>query len=175
MRCCVTHTVRRAVRALQLLTGWSVSFSHLLTRGSHSREVELRTQLMIAIETLFGMRVGEVCGGGDGHGLLANNLVILRDITTGEETVEGFLEHSNTHHCRYVNSLMESKGAARIELGRFLRAYLTSVGFDMTPTGRFDAGHYVTGPDYSVLRLLLVALGQSPSEDAARFDLNFNL
>jgi len=148
-----------------------IILSDLLERGDHSREVELRTQLMIAIETLLGLRVGDVCGGGDGHGILAKSLAILQDIATGEETVEGFLEHSKTHHRRYVSGLMESKGAAKIELGRFLREYWASVGFDMTPPGRVDAGYHVTGPDYSVLRLSLVALGQSTAEDAAQLDL----
>mmetsp|Transcript_45392 Transcript_45392/g.96589 ORF Transcript_45392/g.96589 Transcript_45392/m.96589 type:complete len:87 (-) Transcript_45392:1261-1521(-) len=64
-----------------------IILERLLASGDHSREVELRSQLMLAIEALLGMRVGEVCGGGDGHGLLANNLVILREITTGEQSI----------------------------------------------------------------------------------------
>ena len=102
---------------------------------------------------------------------MANNLVVLQNILTGEETVEAFLEHSKTGHRRYMNALPSSKGAARIEIGKYLREYWSLVGFDMTPERRVDAGHRVTGPDYSVLRLSLVALGSSPAEDSDRFDL----
>ena len=68
-------------------------------------------------------------GGDDGNGLLANNLVILTSLDTGEVSVEAFLEHSKTKHRRFMNAVYESKGAARIQLSDFLRAYWEQVGF----------------------------------------------
>ena len=93
---------------------------------------------------------------------------------TNKETVEGFLEHSKTKHRRYMNAEVVSKGEARVRLGTFLRSYWTAVGFDMSPargSERLDGGYRVTGPDYSVLRLSLVALGQTAEEDNRRLDL----
>ena len=54
------------------------------------------------------MRIGEVAGGGDSHGLLANETAILVD-PEKEQTdplkvvVEGYLEHSKTGFSRYFN------------------------------------------------------------------------
>ena len=126
---------------------------------------------MIAIEVMLGMRVGEVAGGGDGHGLLANNLVILRDARSGEETVEGFLEHSKTKHRRYCNAVCESLGAARVRLGEYLREYWEAAGFTLTPPERAEGGFYVAGPDYSVVRVSLVALTDSEAGDVERLEL----
>ena len=136
-------------------------------------EVNTRTCLMFAIEVMFGLRVGEVLSGGDFHGLLANHLVILQRLDkygepTGEETLEGMLEHSKTKNLRYVNAVARSKGVARIELAKHLRAYWRLVGFKIRT--RKEAGFLVTGPDYYVGRLSLVALTTSLEGDVARLE-----
>ena len=78
-----------------------------------------RDRLTFAAEIMFGTRVGELLGAGDSHGILANNLVILRKLDkegrpTGRETCEGMLEHSKTEHKRYVNALGVSLGEAKV-------------------------------------------------------------
>eukprot|EP00966_Prymnesium_polylepis_P114668 2649875-Prymnesium_polylepis.2 len=83
-----------------------------------------RTRLFLALVVMMGVRVGEVMGGGDGHGLLANNLVILRNLTTGEELVEALVEHSKTKHRRWVTAVGLSEGEARVPLAQCLREYM---------------------------------------------------
>ena len=73
-----------------------------------------RARLFIALEVMCGLRVGEVLGGGDGHGLLANHLVLLRNLATGEESVEALVEHSKTKHRRWVNAVALSEGEGRV-------------------------------------------------------------
>ena len=166
----VSHGVESRPRTAATRRMIVAIFDHILRDCVTSDDVLVRTELMMAVEMLLGLRVGEVCGGGDGHGLLANNLVILRNIRSGEESVEGFLEHSKTKHRRFVNAVMESRGAARIRLGEYLRAYWSAVGFPMSPPTRADGGCYVEGPDYYVVRLSLVALAESAEADRERLE-----
>ena len=138
-----------------------------------SELVNTRALLMFAIEIMFGVRVGEVLSGGDFHGVLANNLVILQklnefDQPVGEETMEVLLEHSKTKHKRYVNAVAVSKGKARVDLARYVREYWNLAGFRVH--SRREAGFWVTGPDYFVLRLSLVALTKSREEDVERIE-----
>ena len=136
--------------------------------------VNTRMQLMFALEVMLGLRVGEVLSGGDFHGLLANYLTILRRLDEwgepgDDETVEAFLEHSKTKHSRYVNAVGLSKGPARVRLADFLRAYWKAAG--MKVVSRLEAGYMVTGPDYSVLRVSLVALSGSQEGDLERIEM----
>ena len=122
---------------------------------------------------MLGLRVGEVVGGGDFHGLLANNLTIIRRLgdggPVGPEIVEGYLEHSKTKHPRWVSGLGLSKGSAGIELASLLRAYWRLAGWRIVT--RHEDGYQVEGPDYTVLRLSLVALSTSAAGDRERIDL----
>ena len=135
--------------------------------------VTARMLLMVALEVMFGIRVGEALSGGDFHGLLANFLVILQRLDeqaepTGEETLEGMLEHSKTHNKRYLNAVATSKGPARVEFAKYLRTYWKLAGFTLRT--RKEAGFLVTGPDYYVLRLSLVALTTSREGDVEKLN-----
>ena len=150
----------------------SLMMRHLLEtvipeRGGNER-VNARAVLMFAIEIMFGVRVGEALSAGDFHGILANNLVLLQKLDAnaqpiGEETAEVLLEHSKTKHKRYVNAVGVSKGKARVELAKHIREYWRLAGFSIR--SRKEAGFLVTGPDYYVLRLSLVALTNSQEGD----------
>ena len=136
--------------------------------------VNTRMALMFDVEVMFGLRVGEALQGGDYHGMLANYLVILQRLDewgepVGEETLEGMLEHSKTKSLRYVNAVARSKGTARVEFAKHLRAYWRVAGF--TIRTRKEAGYLVTGPDYYVGRLSLVALTSSLEGDVERLKL----
>ena len=83
--------------------------------------VQARAQLMVALEVMMGLRVGEVLSGGDFHGILANHLTILRRLgdegrPTGEEYVEVLLEHSKTKSKRWITAVGLSKGVGRVRL-----------------------------------------------------------
>ena len=126
------------------------------------------------MECALGLRIGEAVGGGDHHGILANNLCILRRLDscarpTGEETIEGLLEHSKTKHKRFVNAVGLTRGAAAIPLSELLRDYWRLSGFRVM---HIDSGGYrEERPDYYVVRLSLVALSDSRESDRERLDL----
>ena len=52
--------------------------------GAAGDEMRARARLMIAVEAMLGLRVGEALSGGDFHGMLANHLSILTSVETGE-------------------------------------------------------------------------------------------
>ena len=136
-----------------------------------SERTRVRTQLMMAIEVMFGLRVGEALSGGDFHGLLANHLTILRRLgpdgqPEGEEYVEALLEHSKTKFKRRITALGLSKGVARVRLADLLRDYWRAAGFRIVH--RNSGGYRVEGPDYSVVRVSLVALSDRAGGDAQR-------
>ena len=150
----------------------------LLERVIPEREgdevVSVRMCLMFALEVMFGLRVGEGLGAGDFHGLLANCLVILEKLNDdgvpcGVETCEAMLEHSKTRHKRWINAVGVSKGRARVQLARYIREYWRLTGF--TIRTRKEGGYLVTGPDYDVVRVSLVALSSTKSGDRARIEL----
>jgi hypothetical protein len=94
-------------------------------------------------------------------------LVILTNLTTGAESVEGLLEHSKTKHKRWVNAVSVSEGATQVHLGDALRAYWAECGF--TISTRLEGGYRVEGPDYFVLRVSLIGL--TGTEGQQRFAL----
>ena len=121
-----------------------------------SASLQSRACLMVALECMCGLRVGEVLTGGDFHGLLANHMVILTSQSTGRVSVEGMIEHSKTKHKRYVNAVASSEGETRIQLARYLRAYWADTGLDVV--ARMEAGYLVEGPDFYVVRVSLMGL-----------------
>ena len=136
--------------------------------------VNARMQLMFAMEVMLGLRVGEALSGGDFHGLLANHFVVLQKLDengepVGDETLEAMLEHSKTKHKRWINCVGRSKGWARVEIAKYLRAYWRLAGLKLNV--RKEGGYLVTGPDYFVVRLSLVALTGSPAGDVAKLEL----
>ena len=126
-----TATTRRMIRLL---------FESIIVRMVPKALLAARACLFIALEVMCGLRVGEVLGGGDGHGLLANHLVILRNLSTGEESVEGLLEHSKTKHRRWVNAVGLSEGEARVPLAQCLRDYWRLGEFEI---GQWEEGGYM--------------------------------
>ena len=79
------------------------------------------------------------------------------------------LEHSKTKHKRWINCVGRSKGWARVAIAKYLRAYWMLAGLKLNV--RKEGGYLVTGPDYFVVRLSLVALTGSPTKDMAKLEL----
>ena len=157
-----TATTRRMMRHV---------LEDVIPQRGGSELVNVRMRLMFALEVMLGLRVGEVLSGGDYHGLLANHLTILHrldefGVPSEDATVEGFLEHSKTKHSRYVNAVGMSKGPARVRLADHLQDYWKAAG--MKTVSRLEAGYLVIGPDYSVVRVSLVALAASREGDLER-------
>ena len=160
-----TTATRRMVRAL---------FESVLQKRISKPKVLTRVRLMLALEVMCGLRVGEATGGGDGHGLLANHATIWTNEATGEESVQVLIEHSKTKHKRWINAVGESEGAARVPLASSLRAYWASAGFHVKEPW-YENGFRVEGVDYSVLRVSLIGLGATDELSRGRLKLLFGL
>ena len=132
-----------------------------------------RERVQIVAEGAGGCRIGEVCGGGDCHGLLANNTCILEDIAmkpgtesieTQRVVVEMKLEHSKTKFSRYLD-VAGTTETSRIEFASIVSDYWKEAG--MATTVEVVAGVKVTRPDFWVARVNL--LGVRCDEDADEF------
>ena len=122
--------------------------------------VSKREKVQFLCEAVGGCRIGEVCGGGDSHGILANNLKFLADenATEGElgsRGVELKLEHSKTGFARYLNmaSITQTTG---IEVEEVFKDYCKEAGFKMRTATQ--AGVKVVSPDFWVVRVSLLGL-----------------
>ena len=121
-----------------------------------------RTYVVGTIEVMGGARIGEVCGGGDGHGVLANHLSIMHPIGgsfgSSEESVEMWLADSKTSFPRYVNFVGKSHGIG-LRGGDYIRSLWGDYGFTLENgmiVESIDDGMVVRRPDYSVLRVSIV-------------------
>ena len=114
-----------------------------------------RTTALTSLEIMAGVRIGEAVGGGDGHGVLANNLAFARPVGSdpgdADETCEIFIEDSKTHFARYANFYGESRGPLKIKAAEHLRELLEEMGIPTTTTN--EDGLTVERPDYWVLRV----------------------
>ena len=124
-----------------------------------------RTKLQFVCEGVGGARLGEAVGGGDGHGLLANNSCILEDPAAPLDSlnrlvVECKLEHSKTGFSRYLD--MTGKTATSgIPCAQILQDYWKAMGLSVggkTLTTAVHAGIRVTRPDFWVVRISMLSL-----------------
>ena len=86
-----THGTRRMLRAaLEMVSG----------KKPYLRE---RETVLLVNEAIGCLRAGESCGSVEKHGLAANDCCVLRDIESGEISVELKLHDAKTRMGRYVN------------------------------------------------------------------------
>ena len=119
--------------------------------GSH---LNARWKLELVCEGVGGCRIGEVVGGGDGHGLLANNTCIQEDLESGVVCVEGMLEHSKTKFSRYLN--MAGITESGVNSAEIIKEYWRLSG--METITYVQAGVRITRPDFWVVRVSLAGL-----------------
>ena len=122
--------------------------------------VAARSKVQFVFEGVGGCRIGEVCGAGEGHGLLANNTAILEDLDAppgdlGKVVVEAKLEHSKTGFSRYLD-LAGVTGTSKIPCAKILADYWRLAG--MQTVTYMQAGVRVTRPDFWVVRVSLQGL-----------------
>ena len=112
-------------------------------------------------EGVGGCRIGEVCGGGESHGILANNLRFIEDpMGTDELTrsvVEFKLEHSKTGFSRYLN-MAAVTATSGLRVADAVMAYCRAAEFKMVTT--VQAGVRVITPDFWVVRVSLLGLDE---------------
>ena len=129
--------------------------------GQMARHYWRRETMLNDFELVGGARVGEVCGGGDGHGLLANNVCIQTPLETTElaglprvETIEAKIEDSKTAGLgRYVVFCGKTLNT-KIETAQHLREYCELYEIKMTTTTVM--GFREERPDYWVVRVSLI-------------------
>ena len=153
-----THATRRIL---------SIMFERTLDEVSES--LRARSKVMATLEVMGGVRVGESCGGGDGHGALANDLCLMRPVGSEpgceEETVELWVADSKTLYPRYVNFVGKSRGIG-IEAAAHVRALWKEAGLKITTT--IEDGLIVERPDYWVTRVSLVDMSDAQVEKLKR-------
>ena len=118
-----------------------------------------RTLVMATLEVMGGVRIGEACGGGDGHGALANDLCLMRPVGTEpgceEESCELWVADSKTLYPRYVNFMGKSRGIG-VKAAEYIRSLWKEAGLSIT-TSQED-GMTVERPDYWVARVSLLGM-----------------
>ena len=123
--------------------------------------VALREKVQFICEGVGGCRIGEVCGGGESHGILANNLRFIEDpMGTDALTrsiVEFKLEHSKTGYSRYLDMAAVTATSA-IPVADTIMAYCKAAGFKMITS--VQAGVRVITPDFWVARVSLLGLNE---------------
>ena len=123
--------------------------------------VAAREKVQFLCEGVGGCRIGEVCGGGESHGILANNLRFIEDpMGTDELTrsvVEFKLEHSKTGFSRYLN-MAAVTATSGLRVADAVMAYCRAAEFKMVTT--VQAGVRVITPDFWVVRVSLLGLDE---------------
>ena len=123
--------------------------------------VAARERVQFLCEGVGGCRIGEVCGGGESHGILANNLRFIEDpMGTDELTrsvVEFKLEHSKTGFSRYLN-MAAVTATSGLRVADAVMAYCRAAEFKMVTT--VQAGVRVITPDFWVVRVSLLGLDE---------------
>ena len=122
-----------------------------------------RARVQVVAEGVGGCRIGEVTGGGDLHGLLANQSCILEDMEKPADAVDRVvveykLEHSKTGFSRYLDLAGTTK-TSRIECARHLQEYWAEAGMKTRTTIR--GGVKETRPDFWVVRVSLLGMTQT--------------
>ena len=122
----------------------------------------LRSRWLIEmlLEGVGGLRIGEAVGGGDFHGLLANNCSIITNSVEpadawAQEVVEVKIEHSKTGFSRYVDmaGLTEK---SKIPVAGAMRQFWRAAGIETTVVP--EAGMMVERPDFWVVRVSLLGM-----------------
>lgn len=125
-----------------------------------------RARVQAEAEGVGGCRIGEVTGGGDLHGLLANNSCILENFDKPADAVDRVvveykLEHSKTGFSRYLNLAGTTK-TSKLECARHLQEWWAVAGMKTKTTIR--GGIKETRPDFWVVRVSLLGMTQADLE-----------
>ena len=143
-----THGTRRML---------SLMITRIIPGLNTSGLIKARSILFLVMEAVGGLRVGEAMGGGDHHGMLANNVCILRDTRDGSVSVEGRLEHTKTKHVRWIN-MVGTTETEKIKVAGALADYWKLAG--MEAITRREGYYTETRPDYWVVRFSLLGASE---------------
>ena len=119
-----------------------------------------RTRVLLVLELLAGLRVGEATSSGDLHGLEANSLCFLNPAGPASddklgETVEVVVKDSKTGPGRHAAFVAKTQGPCALEGGNILKTWLQTA--DMAMGAVFEGGFTVITPNYWVARVNLAS------------------
>jgi hypothetical protein len=122
-----------------------------------------REKVQLVCEGVGGCRIGEVAGGGDCHGLLANEVALMEDPSgvtgaLGQSVVVARLEHSKTGYARSLVMAARTESSC-IEVAQMFVNYWREAGMRVVTS--VQAGVRVSRPDFWVVRVSL--LGMDPA------------
>jgi hypothetical protein len=128
--------------------------------------IRAREIVQLEIEGIGGCRIGEVAGGGDCHGVLANNTCVLTNQSAepgslAHRVVEIELEHSKTGFSRFLDYAGVTQNS-QIEAANHMLSYWAAAGFKVVTT--VQAGVMVQRPDFWVLRVSLLGMDEGGLE-----------
>ena len=153
-----TQTTRRLLQLTLGLEGACSTLHSGCTLSRGGAYIEARSRVLMGLEVLGGLRVGEAVG--DGHGLTANDVCLLKACTGQHSelgvTVEARIRSSKTGPGRYVNCIGTSR-VSKLPLEQYLRELWTLQGTIMAPT-EVDGGFSVERPDFTVVRVELLGM-----------------
>ena len=147
-------------RLLKLMLGIDMGVATLKNACLKTRGGELilaRSKVLVILETLCGMRVGEAVG--DTHGLLANDTAIVTPLgEAGKDmgvTLECRLHSAKTGPGRYVNCVGLSR-TTKIPAEEYLRALFAI--YKLKTRVKVDGGFKIETPDFVVLRVSMLGM-----------------
>ena len=117
-----------------------------------------RDKVLGAAEGVGGLRVGDATGADETHGLVAENVYLLKDKETGERTVELMLDSGKMGFKRSVNMVGETL-TSRVPVADIFAEHCQIAGYELAT---WDEGRFsVSRPASTVARLNLVAIDEA--------------
>ena len=116
----------------------------------------LRTEALLVLELLGGLRVGEATSSGDLHGIEANSVCFLEPASSATadqlgETVEVVVADSKTGYGRHSAFVANTIGPCAIDGGPIMMRWIQGAGMCMSV--KTEGGYVVRSPSYWVARV----------------------
>ena len=121
-----------------------------------ARLLRARTLMLLVLELLCGMRVGEATSSGDDHGLAANDCCLQTPHSEAKDdglgtTFEGRIRDSKTGPGRFVACVGLTRGPLALNAEAIVRDYLEECGVSLE--GAVEGGMQIERPNYYVVRV----------------------
>lgn len=160
-----TQTSRRIIRIMMEKT-----IQETCSQGSNLQANALlaaRTETLLVLELLAGLRVGEATSSGDLHGLDANDLAFLTPLSSEVddglgETVEVKILDSKTGLGRHAAFVATTQGEGKLPGAKILRNWIALS--KLATSSAVEGGFTVVRPNYWVARVSLSAMSKSRFE-----------
>ena len=157
-----TQTTRRLISIMLASTIKEVCAK---TTNERLNEVlEHRTEVLLVLELLAGLRVGEATSSGDLHGLEANSVCFLKPLGRASndglgETIEVAIRDSKTGPGRHAAFVAKTQGDLGLEGGKIMRQWIRTAGLGKMQVS-VEGGFERESPNYWVARVNLASMNK---------------